>query len=111
MCSRLAFTAARYLVSNSSRVRNRLPTTRCCSSQSTSTDASSGQFDVRMLEFVACPLSKKPLRYDAEAEELVCDDIGVAYPIRSGIPCLVPDDGRVFKKDNATIAGSTESKS
>ncbi|XP_064612490.1 UPF0434 protein Mmar10_2939-like [Liolophura sinensis] len=61
-------------------------------------------FDESVLEYLACPLSKKPLRYDKVHNELVSDDIGVAYPIVNGIPNLVPQDARMLKKD----AGSSE---
>lgn len=59
---------------------------------------SAGTFDVKMLEFLACPLSKKPLRFDAVNNELVCDEIGVAYVIKDGIPNLNPHDGRILNK-------------
>ncbi|XP_029652956.1 UPF0434 protein BOV_A0835-like [Octopus sinensis] len=54
------------------------------------------QFDVKMLDILVCPLSKKPLRYDAENEELVCEELQVAYPITDGIPNLVPTDARML---------------
>ncbi|CAG5129223.1 unnamed protein product, partial [Candidula unifasciata] len=54
------------------------------------------QFDTRQLQILACPLSKKPLRYDEQQKELVCDELAVAYPIVKGIPYLNPQDGRVI---------------
>ncbi|XP_041376918.1 protein preY, mitochondrial-like [Gigantopelta aegis] len=57
------------------------------------------QFDEKMLQYLACPLSKKPLRYDKDANELVCDEMGVAYPIINGIPNLIPQDARKIKDD------------
>ncbi|XP_062594533.1 protein preY, mitochondrial-like [Saccostrea cucullata] len=56
-------------------------------------------FDENILKILVCPLSKKPLRYDKEKNELICDDIGIAYPIINGIPNLVPQDARVIKSD------------
>ncbi|KAK7114425.1 UPF0434 protein Sde_1297-like [Littorina saxatilis] len=58
-------------------------------------------FDEKMLEHLVCPLSKKDLRYDKEKNELVCDELGVAYPIVNGIPNLVPQDARMLKNDSA----------
>ncbi|XP_063443337.1 protein preY, mitochondrial-like [Mytilus trossulus] len=58
---------------------------------------STTQFDESMLEFVVCPLSKTQLRYDKENNELVCDEIQVAYPIINGIPNLIPQDARKLK--------------
>lgn len=46
------------------------------------------------LRFLADPLSKAPLRYDATAAELVCDEAGIAYPVIDGVPCLLPSAGR-----------------
>merc|ERR1712115_122065 len=54
-------------------------------------------FDTKMLDFLACPLTKQPLRYDENAQELVNDSIGVAYRINNGIPNLVPQDARRFQ--------------
>ncbi|KAI8519839.1 hypothetical protein Bbelb_030960 [Branchiostoma belcheri] len=56
------------------------------------------EFDTKMLEIVVCPLSKKPLRYDPEKNELVSDELSVAYPIVNGIPNLIPEDARIIKK-------------
>ena len=39
-------------------------------------------------------------RYDAENNELVSDTIGVAYPVKNGVPNLVPQDGRMLNSDN-----------
>ncbi|XP_046329573.2 protein preY, mitochondrial-like [Haliotis rufescens] len=58
-----------------------------------------GSFNENILEHICCPLSKKPLRYDRGNCQLVCDDIGVAYPIVNGIPNLIPADARMIKTD------------
>ncbi|KAL2632005.1 hypothetical protein R1flu_016691 [Riccia fluitans] len=52
-------------------------------------------FDSKILQFIVCPLTKQPLRYCKESQELFSDSIGVAYPIKEGIPCLSPLSGRV----------------
>ncbi len=50
--------------------------------------------DPKMLELLVCPVTKLPLRYDATAQELVSDKAGLAYPIRDGIPVMLPDAAR-----------------
>ncbi|PVD21450.1 hypothetical protein C0Q70_19623 [Pomacea canaliculata] len=59
--------------------------------------SSAVQFDESMLQHLVCPLSKKNLRYDKQNNELVCDALGVAYPVINGIPNLVPEDARMLK--------------
>jgi len=44
---------------------------------------------------------QEPLRFDESAQELVCDSIGVAYPIRNGVPHLIPADARMLHSDAA----------
>jgi uncharacterized protein YbaR (Trm112 family) len=50
--------------------------------------------DPKLLEMLVCPLSKGPLIYDREAGELICKQSGLAYPIRDGIPIMLPDEAR-----------------
>ena len=52
--------------------------------------------DPALLELLACPQSRHPLRLDEAASELVCTDpgCGLAYPIRDGIPVLLVDEAR-----------------
>ena len=47
-----------------------------------------------MLEILVCPATKAPLRYDREAQELVSEKAGLAYPIRDGIPIMLPEEAR-----------------
>jgi hypothetical protein len=53
-----------------------------------------GTVDPRLLEILVCPVTKGPLRYDREAGELVSERAGLAYPIRDGIPIMLPDEAR-----------------
>ena len=53
-----------------------------------------GTVDPRLLEILVCPVTKGPLRYDREHGELVSDKAGLAYPIRDGIPIMLPDEAR-----------------
>ncbi|KAM5282693.1 protein preY, mitochondrial isoform 1-T1 [Hipposideros larvatus] len=52
-------------------------------------------FDPALLEFLVCPLSKKPLRYEASTNELVNEELGIAYPIIDGIPNMIPQAARM----------------
>lgn len=52
------------------------------------------QVDPRLLEILVCPVTKGPLRLDREKAELVSDQAGLAYPIRDGIPIMLPDEAR-----------------
>jgi uncharacterized protein YbaR (Trm112 family) len=50
--------------------------------------------DPRLLEVLVCPMSRGPLRHDAERQELVSASARLAYPIRDGIPILLVDEAR-----------------
>lgn len=50
--------------------------------------------DRRMLEALICPQTHATLRYDAEAQELISENAGLAYPIRNGIPVMLVDEAR-----------------
>ncbi len=50
--------------------------------------------DPKMLEILVCPVTKGPLEYDAEAQELISRQAGLAYPIRDGIPIMLADEAR-----------------
>lgn len=50
--------------------------------------------DPKLLEVLVCPLTKTPLIYDVGAQELVSEKAGLAYPIRDGIPIMLPEEAR-----------------
>jgi uncharacterized protein YbaR (Trm112 family) len=52
------------------------------------------EVDPRLLEVLVCPLTKAPLRYDRERQELISAEAGIAYPIRDGIPIMLVDEAR-----------------
>jgi uncharacterized protein len=52
------------------------------------------ELDPRLLEILVCPLTKTRLRYDADAQELVSDAAGLAYPIRDGVPIMLVEEAR-----------------
>jgi uncharacterized protein YbaR (Trm112 family) len=50
--------------------------------------------DPKLLEILVCPLTKATLEYDAEAQELISRPAKLAYPIRDGIPIMLPEEAR-----------------
>ena len=50
--------------------------------------------DPRLLEVLVCPVTKGPLEYDRAANELVSRRAGLAFPVRDGIPIMLPDEAR-----------------
>ncbi len=50
--------------------------------------------DPKLLEILVCPLTKGPLTYDADAQELISEQARLAYPIRDGIPIMLVDEAR-----------------
>ncbi len=50
--------------------------------------------DPKLLEILVCPVTKGPLRYDTEKQELISDQAKLAYPIRDGIPIMLADEAR-----------------
>lgn len=53
-----------------------------------------GGVDPKLLEILVCPLTKSTLEYDADAQELISREAGLAYPIREGIPIMLPEEAR-----------------
>lgn len=56
-------------------------------------------FDRHMLEALVCPVTHQTLRYDAARQELVSDAVGLAFPIRAGIPIMLVSEARQIKAD------------
>ncbi|HJS86122.1 MAG TPA: Trm112 family protein [Acetobacteraceae bacterium] len=50
--------------------------------------------DPKLLEILVCPLTKGPLEYDRARGELISRKAGLAYPIRDGIPIMLPEEAR-----------------
>ena len=50
--------------------------------------------DPALLDKLVCPLTRKALRYDPQAQELVSDAAGLAYPIRNGVPVMLVEKAR-----------------
>lgn len=55
--------------------------------------------DSKFLELLVCPVTKGPLEYDRERQELRSRSARLAYPIRNGIPILLENEARVLSDD------------
>jgi len=53
-----------------------------------------GTVDPKLLEILVCPLTKATLEYDAARQELISRQARLAYPIRDGIPIMLPEEAR-----------------
>jgi uncharacterized protein YbaR (Trm112 family) len=53
--------------------------------------------DPKLLELLVCPVTKATLEYDATRQELVSRSAKLAYPIRDGIPIMLPEEARVIE--------------
>jgi len=50
--------------------------------------------DPKLLEILVCPVTKGPLTYDKERQELISKSARLAYPIRDGIPVMLEEEAR-----------------
>ncbi|WP_370638412.1 Trm112 family protein [Aurantimonas sp. VKM B-3413] len=57
-----------------------------------------GKPDPKLLELLVCPLTKTTLSYDREKNELVSRAAKLAYPIRDGIPIMLPSEARELEE-------------
>ena len=55
--------------------------------------------DKKLLSILVCPVSKAPVEYDQEKEELICKASGLAYPVRDGIPVMLESEARQLTAD------------
>lgn len=53
--------------------------------------------DISLLELLVCPLTKMPLRFDKENDELISEKARLAFPIKNGIPIMLPSEARVLE--------------
>ncbi len=52
------------------------------------------KIDDKLLKILLCPLCKGELKYDAQNQELLCDNSKLAYPIKNGIPIMLVEEAR-----------------
>lgn len=58
------------------------------------------EVDPKLLEILVCPLTKGALEYDRARRELISREARLAYPIRDGIPIMLPDEARALEDDS-----------
>jgi uncharacterized protein YbaR (Trm112 family) len=61
--------------------------------------------DPRLLEILVCPLTHGPLIYDRERGELISRSARLAYPIRDGVPIMLPEEARELTDDEGGVRG------
>jgi len=61
-------------------------------------EENSESIDPKLLELLVCPLTKQPLRFDRERCELVSEKAKLAYPVRGGVPIMLPSEARSLDK-------------
>jgi uncharacterized protein YbaR (Trm112 family) len=57
-------------------------------------DRPASTVDPKLLEILVCPMTKGPLEYDRDKQELISRSAKLAYPIRDGIPIMLPEEAR-----------------
>jgi uncharacterized protein YbaR (Trm112 family) len=55
--------------------------------------------DPRLLEILVCPVTRMPLIYDREKQELISKAAGLAYPVRGGVPIMIEGEARELSED------------
>ena len=58
--------------------------------------SSTATIDPRLLAILVCPVTKGPLHYDRVAQELISRKAGLAFPVRDGIPIMLPEEARLL---------------
>lgn len=61
--------------------------------------------DSRLLDILACPLCKSPLKYDRAGQQLVCKADRLAFPIRDGIPVMLEEEATQLMPDDPLLVG------
>jgi uncharacterized protein YbaR (Trm112 family) len=57
------------------------------------------QIDPKLLEVLVCPLTRAVLHYDRDKQELISRAAGLAYPIRDGVPIMLPGEARTLSAE------------
>lgn len=56
-----------------------------------------GSLDPELFAILVCPLTRGELRYDPEAEELISEKAGLAYPVKDGVPVMLVEEARTIE--------------
>ena len=59
--------------------------------------------DTKLLELLVCPVTKGPLEYDRDKQELISHSARLAYPVRDGLPVLLETEARTLSDDELGI--------
>ena len=57
--------------------------------------------DPALPEKLVCPVTRAPLRYDEQADELISEAAGLAYPVRDGVPVMLVEEARPLDRQTA----------
>lgn len=60
--------------------------------------------DSKLLDILACPACKGPLKWHADQQQLVCRAERLAFPVRDGIPVMLEDEARKLASDDPLLA-------
>jgi len=66
-----------------------------------SNQSKNSEINPKLLEVLVCPITKDVLIYNAQAQELISKSARLAYPIRDGIPIMLPEEARPLSDDEA----------
>ncbi len=58
------------------------------------------EISTELLKIIVCPVTRSPLKYDRDSQELISEEAGLAFPIKDGIPVLLLDKARKISKKN-----------
>ncbi len=59
--------------------------------------------DTKLLELLVCPVTKGPLKYDREKQELISRSARLAYPVRDGLPVMLENEARTLTDEELDI--------
>ncbi|MGE0115181.1 MAG: Trm112 family protein [Steroidobacteraceae bacterium] len=59
--------------------------------------------DSRLLDILACPLCKSPLKYDKRTDQLICRADRLAFPVRDGIPVMLEEEATPLSPDDPLL--------
>lgn len=62
-------------------------------------DSRKHEIDPKLLDMLACPLTKAPLKWSPATLELVSTAARLAYPVRDGVPIMLPSEARALEQD------------